>query len=141
MRTYIGTKQIQAKPMNRLDYNNYRGWELPADEDGSDEGYLVEYMDGGQANHPNHEGYISWSPKEVFERTYFLVGNLSAYEPWEQRIVCERTELEKRMRKLTGYIRSDHFKQLSDDHRVWLRLQHDAMSRYLGILYLRVDLP
>jgi len=32
---------------------------------------LVEYMDGGGTqNHPNHVGYISWSPKEVFERAY-----------------------------------------------------------------------
>jgi hypothetical protein len=70
MQVYIGTKMIQATPMNRLEYNNYRGWELPPDEDGSDEGFLVEYLDGGQSNHPDHKGYISWSPKNVFERAY-----------------------------------------------------------------------
>ena len=70
MKNYIGTKQIKAQPMNRADYNDYRGWELPADEDGTDEGYLVEYVDGGQANHPEHTGYISWSPKAVFEKAY-----------------------------------------------------------------------
>jgi len=67
---YIGVKQILATPMNRQEYNDYRGWELPADEDGSDEGYLVEYLDGGKSNHPDHRGYISWSPKDVFERAY-----------------------------------------------------------------------
>lgn len=70
MQTYIGTKLIDAIPMSRLDYNDLRGWELPDDEDGDDEGYLVEYHDGGQANHPDFEGYISWSPKGVFERAY-----------------------------------------------------------------------
>lgn len=70
MKNYIGIKRIKAKPMNRLEYNEYRGWELPADEDGADEGMLVEYLDGGKSNHPNHEGYISWSPKDVFERAY-----------------------------------------------------------------------
>lgn len=67
---YIGTKLIDAQPMTRQEYNDYRGWELPSDEDGSDEGFLVEYLDGGQANHPNHAGYISWSPKDVFQRAY-----------------------------------------------------------------------
>lgn len=70
MENYIGVKNIKAFPMNRLDYNKYRGWEIPADKNPADEGYLVEYLDGGQANHPEHEGYISWSPKDVFERAY-----------------------------------------------------------------------
>lgn len=70
MTTYIGTKIINAVPMNRLDYNILRGWTLPADENGSDEGYLVEYLDGGKANVPGYAGYVSWSPKDVFERAY-----------------------------------------------------------------------
>jgi hypothetical protein len=70
MKQYIGVKMIQAKPMNRKEYNDYRGWELPSDENGADEGYLVEYIDGGQSNHPNHKGYISWSPADVFEKAY-----------------------------------------------------------------------
>lgn len=70
MHQYIGTKLINAKPMNRQEYNDFRGWQLPADEDGSDEGVLVEYLDGGQANTAEYSGYVSWSPKEVFERAY-----------------------------------------------------------------------
>ncbi len=68
--TYIGTKTVYACPMNRADYNLYRGWELPANEDGTDAGYLVEYADGGKANDSRHAGYISWWPKDVFERAY-----------------------------------------------------------------------
>lgn len=70
MRLYIGTKVVLAAPMTRQRYNDYRGWTLPDDEDGSDEGYLVEYADGGQTNHPDHEGYISWSPAGVFDKSY-----------------------------------------------------------------------
>ena len=70
MKKYVGMKVINAKPMNRLEYNNFRGWELPADEDGTDEGYLVEYIDGGKANTEQYKGYVSWSPKDVFERAY-----------------------------------------------------------------------
>lgn len=67
---YWGTKQILAWSMTRQEYNDYRGWELPANECGTDEGFLVEYIDGGQSNDSRHIGYISWSPKDVFERAY-----------------------------------------------------------------------
>lgn len=67
---YYGTKCIAAQAMTRQEYNDYRGWTLPSDEDGSDAGYMVEYMDGGASNHPDHKGYISWSPEDVFNRAY-----------------------------------------------------------------------
>lgn len=60
MKTYIGTKIIKAKPMTRGDYNKQRGWEIPADENPDDEGYLVQY----------DNDYVSWSPKDVFETSY-----------------------------------------------------------------------
>lgn len=60
MEKYIGTKMIEAKPMNRGEYNKYRGWNIPEDENPEDEGYLVKYQDG----------YESWSPKKQFEEAY-----------------------------------------------------------------------
>lgn len=69
-KSFIGTKLVLQTSMTRLEYNKYRGWDLPSDENANDEGYLVEYLDGGQANHPAHKGYISWSPKEVFANAY-----------------------------------------------------------------------
>lgn len=70
MKSFIGTKVILARPMSRGEYNTYRGWDIPVNEDPADEGFLVEYPDGGKANHPAHAGYVSWSPKDVFERAY-----------------------------------------------------------------------
>lgn len=70
MQRYIGTKIVKAREMTRGEYNAYRGWTPPHGEDQSVPGYLVEYEDGGEANHPKHAGYISWSPKDVFERAY-----------------------------------------------------------------------
>lgn len=70
MKEYTGTKTIKAKPMTRGEYNKYRGWEIPADENPADEGYLVEYLDSPNSNHPDHDNYISWSPKDVFDRSY-----------------------------------------------------------------------
>lgn len=71
MKAYLGTKMVNAKPMSRLEYNQFRGWTLPADENGADEGYLVEYVGPGQkANTAEYEGYVSWSPKDVFDEAY-----------------------------------------------------------------------
>jgi len=70
MKQYTGTKTINATPMNREAYNDLRGWDMPADEDGADDGYLVEYTDGGKTNVEGYAGYISWSPKCVFEKSY-----------------------------------------------------------------------
>ena len=60
MKRYIGTKIIKARPMTRGDYNDYRGWQIPADEDPLDEGYLMEY----------ENGHVQWLPKEMFETDY-----------------------------------------------------------------------
>ena len=58
MKHFIGIKEVDAKPMTRGDYNKYRGWQIPADENPEDEGYLVKYSDS----------YESWSPKEAFDK-------------------------------------------------------------------------
>ncbi len=76
MPRYLGTKLINAVPMTRLGYNTLRGWAMPEDEN-DDDGYLVEYLDGGEANHPDFKGYISWSPKQVIERAYTRTSGLS----------------------------------------------------------------
>ena len=72
MKLYKCHKKVRAKPMTRGAYNQLRGWIVPENENPADKGYLVEYIDGGAANHPDFEGYISWSPKAVFENGYSL---------------------------------------------------------------------
>jgi len=67
LKTYIGTKQIQAKSMTREDYYIFRGWPIPKNENPNDTGYLVQYPDN----------YISWSPSKAFEESYRLIGNLT----------------------------------------------------------------
>ena len=67
---FYGTKRIKAVAMSRSAYNEYRNWSLPANENGDDDGFLVEYIDGGARNDDRHEGYISWSPHDVFVKHY-----------------------------------------------------------------------
>ena len=63
------TKAVNAKPMTRQEYNDFRGWQLPENENGADEGYLVEYQDG-EPNTAEYQGYVLWLPKEQFENSY-----------------------------------------------------------------------
>ena len=70
MQEFYGTKKIAAKAMTRLEYNQFRGWAMAINENGNDEGYLVEYLDGGMPNVEGYAGYVSWSPKEQFENAY-----------------------------------------------------------------------
>jgi len=56
---YISNKIYYAKPMKRGDYVEGRGWDLPPDENGDDDGYVILYPDG----------YVSWNLKSNFEGT------------------------------------------------------------------------
>lgn len=91
---FVGTKLVKSKAMSRLEYVSYRGWELPTDENGADDGYLVEYLDGGKPNHPDHAGYISWSPKEQHENAYLKMGDMGTYTPAQQKVFATKAQLE-----------------------------------------------
>jgi hypothetical protein len=57
-KVYIGVKVIEAAPMSLGEYNNKYNKVVPITD--GEEGYVVMYPDG----------YISWSPKKVFESAY-----------------------------------------------------------------------
>lgn len=139
MKTYIGTKIINAKPMTRGEYNAFRGWTLPADENGADEGHLVEYTDGGAANHPAFKGYVSWSPSDVFEKAYIKVGEVSHLQPHQQRVVGEAAELKDKLDKLKAFLSSEFFKSIPDPERDRLHAQAVVMGQYHSILMERID--
>lgn len=134
MQTYTGTKTVRAKPMTRGDYNTLRGWECPADENPADAGFLVEYVDGGKANHPDFAGYVSWSPADVFARAYKLA------ETWLDRLRNEHADLAERTAKLRAFVHSPAFAGLSFSDGELLVDQLEAMTRYLAILDERMAL-
>jgi len=75
MKSYLGVKMINAKPMTQNEYFEYTNDEIRSKD--VIEGYLVEYLDSPNKNHPDHENYISWSPKDVFEKAYRVVDGLT----------------------------------------------------------------
>lgn len=139
MQKYVGSKIVAAEPMTRLEYNQYRGWELPADENGTDDGYLVEYMDGGKSNHPNHSGYISWSPKEQFDKGYdSIVEVVKNPQPHVLRMQGEYTQLRARMKSLMTFQKTSMHQSLSTHDQELLSLQLNQMSQYADTLRSRI---
>lgn len=135
MKNYIGTKEIKAMPMSRGDYNALRGWKTPEDENPEDEGFLVEYLDSPNKNHPDYENYISWSPKDVFEKSY------KSSDSFLDRLKIEADELEKKYFKLGEFLnnRNDNeIRSLGHTQFALLTLQHTAMSSYLLALSYRI---
>ena len=63
---YIGCKNIKARPMTKFQFSIYKN-ETPPFNSHNEQGYLVVYEDG----------YISLSPKEVFEKAYKPTTGLS----------------------------------------------------------------
>ena len=64
MKKYIGVKLVQAEPMEHQFYLNSIG--KVSDP-------LAEARDGYKVVYP--DGYVSWSPKDVFEKAYLQIGD------------------------------------------------------------------
>lgn len=140
-KTFVGTKVVHATPMNRGDYNEVRGWAVPDNEDPTDAGFLVEYPDQ-PSNCEGFLGYVSWSPKAVFEASYeeIDVNGKGAHggPTWHDRLLVEKSELLDRLDKLTTFIAGPLFEALPSDQKDLLMGQMSAMSSYLAILKLRL---
>jgi hypothetical protein len=67
MKKYLGVKLISAEPMSEFGFiNKIKNEEIPSNKENR-EGYLVTYEDG----------YVSWSPKDVFEKAYRPIDGLT----------------------------------------------------------------
>jgi hypothetical protein len=139
MTHYIGAKILMAIGMTLGTYNAYRGWKMPENEDANSDGYLVEYLDGGKPNHLNHVGYISWSPKNVFEGSYVAMGDVSDLAPHQQRVVAEQAALNDKLSKLVAFFDTAIYAGLADDEKDRLSHQGSAMQEYSNILGERID--
>jgi lysine/ornithine N-monooxygenase len=141
LNTYVGTRIITALPMSRLEYNQYRSWQLPSNEEGSDEGYLVESTDGEKSNDSRHIGYISWSPKDQFEAVYLYlsIGEVSSIPKYLQRIVAEKVQLKSKLELLTAFLNCSTASSVCDSAEIErLNAQVEVMLSYSKILNERI---
>ena len=141
MKKFIGIKKVEAKPMTRGEYNKYRGWQIPADENPNDEGYLVKYSDD----------YISWSPKKAFDEAYReaekypLVDTalLMRSDNYKDRFRAEYEQLKIRSEKLFDMLqkyKSGAFKFTPTCDYEILEKQYFAMQSYLLCLEKRAKI-
>lgn len=135
--THLTNKVIHTVAMTRQEYNDYRGWQLPADENGDDNGYLVEYADGGKSNVEGHTGYVSWSPADVLERASG-VSLRQEPETFLTRMIKEHTELLEKIVKLSQFCQTDSFKKIPQIEQDDLFEQCMAMRDYAGVLHRRI---
>ena len=134
-KNYTCHKKVLAVPLKRGLYNAHQGWPMPEKENPEDEGYLVQYLDGGPANHPDHENYISWSPKAVFEKGY---EETKVTTP-KERVELELQGLELLKNTLHGLLSKPQPAFISDWQWELLKLQFTAMGNYAGILSYRLE--
>lgn len=135
---YIGIKIDEAEPMTRGDYNEYRGWTIPENENPDDEGYLVKHSDG----------YELWCPKSQFEESNTPVGEnllmdtvpLMTSSDYKDRFRAEYHQLVYRFRRLIEMLDKWDKGQLdfvpSCPHSTY-NIQVRAMSDYLAALEAR----
>lgn len=74
MNSYIGSKIINAElsTLNEYRIKKYgKEKALISEEAKNIKGYIVVYPPIGESEEP----YISWSPKEIFEKAYRLIDN------------------------------------------------------------------
>lgn len=132
------SKKIEAEPMTRGDYNTYRGWQIPTDENPADEGYHVKHADG-------HE---SWSPKEDFENTFLEKGKdllndtalLMSSEDYKERFIAEYQQLViryKRLKKMLDAWDKGELKFAPTCPRSAYNMQIKAMADYIAVLESR----
>jgi hypothetical protein len=137
--TYIGTKVVRAVAMTRAEYNIYRGWALPENENGDDNGFLVEYVDGGATNVEGHAGYVSWSPWDVFARAYEAPTRVEPkVETYRDRMKEELNDLLMDITKLTAFTNTKTFKNLPQVEQDDLVEQCEHMIRYSDVLIRRI---
>ena len=129
---FIGTKSVLATTMTRGEYNEYRGWTIPENEDPTEQGYLVEYVDGGKPNDDRHKGYISWSPRDVFEQSYH-----QAQTP-QDRVRLEQRDLYDKLDKLENFLDKGQPDFIDDEQWALLKEQQMHMDAYNDVLTNRI---
>ena len=60
-------------------------------------------------------------------------------QPWQERVIEEKNELDKKLESLQGFLTSLLFKHLSKDDQIILEDQELFMRRYSGTLAKRIE--
>lgn len=132
LKQYIGTKMVKAEPMAKS-AAVAKGWARPSSEGNEDvPGYHVQYTN------PDGSTYDSWSPKDVFEKSYQIA------EDFKDRLIIEFKELDARLIKLNAFMNENDYNKIVEKcgpvQTALMISQFHAMKHYYDILRTRIEL-
>lgn len=131
LKQYIGTKTVKAEPMVKS-AAVAKGWARASEGNPDTPGYHVQYTN------PDGSTYDSWSPKDVFEKSYQIA------EDFKDRLEIEFKELRIRLLKLHKFIQDNGFaniaKKIGPEQGVLLLFQYHGMSLYFDALKTRLEI-
>lgn len=153
MEKFVGIKLVEAEPMNALEASKkgyYRGNPASDGELNEMQGYHVHYTDND---------YHSWSPKNVFEKSYIKIDNDNVsfevkitnnklnfnMDAYILRAIDEHKELTARINKLSTFITSCNADMAKGKSKVdvedytLMRIQLEYMINYHDILSARLE--
>lgn len=132
LKKYIGTKEVMAAPMDEATAVAKGFARKNEDNHEWRSGYHVQYTN------PDGSTYDSWSPKEVFEKSYQIA------EDFKDRLNIELKELEDRFYKLNGFLNEYDYDKIVEKcgpaQTALMFSQYHAMRHYYDILRTRIEL-
>lgn len=131
LKQYIGTKMVKAEPMAKS-AAVAKGWARPSEGNEDVPGYHVQYTN------PDGSTYDSWSPKDVFEKSYQVA------EDFKDRLIIELKELKERFNKLEAIMNKNDYDKIVEKcgpvQTALMIYQYHAMRHYYDILRTRIEL-
>lgn len=131
LKQYIGTKMVKAEPMVKS-AAVAKGWARPLERNEDVPGYHVQYTN------PDGSTYDSWSPKDVFEKSYQVA------EDFKDRLIIELKELKERLNKLEAFMNENDYDKVVEKcgpvQTALMLSQYHAMRHYYDILKTRIKL-
>lgn len=131
LKQYIGTKTVKAEPMVKS-AAVAKGWARASEGNPDTPGYHIQYTN------PDGSTYDSWSPKDVFEKSYQIA------EDFKDRLEIEFKELRIRLLKLHKFIQDNGFaniaKKIGPEQGALLLSQYHGMSLYFDALKARLEI-
>lgn len=124
LKKYIGTKVVEAKPMNEIDAESIGYARKNSDHHEWREGYHVRYTN------PDGSFYDSWSPKDVFEEAYRIA------DSHKDRIKMELSNIADKLIKLRNflYVRENSVDTVGVHQYSLMVAQEHIMQSYKDIL-------
>lgn len=131
LKKYIGTKEVMAAPMDEATAVTKGFARKNEDNHEWRSGYHVQYTN------PDGSTYDSWSPKDVFEKSYQVA------EDFKDRLIIEFNELKERFNKLEAFLNENDYDKIVEKcgpvQTSLMLSQYHAMRHYYDILKLALS--